>query len=116
MVMNSDRIPELFFLVYPLIVIIFRRIIRLSIPRKTIRKQFLRDYDYLKKLLYLFLPLIVFHFELVLLRAGYPFYEINFVVIVILVVLQSCIFFTAIINFLQFFGELKRFRKYLKRI
>ncbi|MFW6290101.1 MAG: hypothetical protein ACOC0R_03950 [Mariniphaga sp.] len=68
----------------------------------------------MNKLLYLLMPLLVLHLELMLLHTDYPFDEISSWVIVVLVVLQSYLFIVGVVYFHDLCESLKRFRKQLK--
>lgn len=65
--------------------------------------------EYVNKLLYLFMPVLVLHLELMLLNAGYPFYEINLWILVIIAVLQIYLFVTSVVCLVQFFGIVREF-------
>ncbi len=100
--------------IYPLIVVAFNRFIRYCIPCKKTRKQFLQDEEYMRKLLYILMPLLVLHLELMLIYTDYPFDEISRWIIVVLVILQSYLFVVGVVYFFDLCGNLKRFRKQLK--
>lgn len=109
--MAVNWLLKILFFIYPLVVIIFNRSIKDSIPCKRIRKDFLIKNEYVNKLLYLFMPVLVLHLELLLFNSGYSFDEINVWIIVILAVLQSYLFVASVVCFVQFFGTLKKFRQ-----
>lgn len=112
--MVSDWLLLILIFLHPLIVIGFNYYFRCCIPCKKNRKCFLMDNDYVNKLLYLLMPLLVLHLELLLLHTGYPFDEINSSIIIILVVLQVYLFGTAVFSFFQLFGAAKKFGKYFR--
>lgn len=99
------------FLIYPLIVILFNRYIRHCIPCKCTRHRFLMKNVYVNKLLYLLIPLLVLHFELLLLTADYPFSEIDMWMIVVPGVFQVYLFSFGVIYFVRFFAALGRYKK-----
>ncbi len=107
--MTGNWLLKILFLIYPLVVIGFNRFIRNCIPCKRIRKDFLLENEYVNKLLYLFMPVLVLHLELMLHHSGYPFDEINVWILVILAVLQIYLFVTSVVCLVQFFGIVREF-------
>ncbi len=103
-----------FLFIYPFIVIGLNHCFRCCITCKKNRKIFLLENDYVNKLLYLLMPLLVLHIELLLLYTGYPFYEISSWIIIILVVLQVYLFGTAVFSLLQLFVAAKKIGQYLR--
>ena len=105
--MTGNWLLMILFVVYPMVVVIFNRIIKNGIPCKRSRKEFLIKNEYVNKLLYLMMPVLVLHLELMLYYSGYRFDEINIWILIILGFLQSYVFVASIFCFYQFFTELK---------
>ena len=84
------------FIIYPIIIFGFNFIIKRRIPEKSVRKQFKEKNEYIIRMVYLLAPLLILHFELLFLKAGFSFSHINKGALILLFLLQIILFLTEI--------------------